>query len=194
MPFDCTQLSTPEYYTGWAKTTSDRLGLLGGSTSQPSEQATFIEIQNEMQSATTCIINEINRLRSSPTDISTLQMDVLNKTTELATAEKDISLAKARVEYIRHPEQNTSNYESWFPIDRPIHSLSLFILIGLTIFLGTFYILVILSAFDIDLNFYTRPDYSGNSSLLWISQQLTVSFWIVLIVLISVVIYFVKRN
>jgi hypothetical protein len=183
MPFVCADLSTEGYYTTWAQQATLKIA-----------SQNFSEAQNEMQSATLCILDEINKLSASSTDISTLQVDILNKTTELANAEKDIELAKTRVEYIRNPEQHTSNYESWFPIDRPIHIVSLFVLIGLTVFLGTFYILVILSAFDIDLNFYTRPIYGQSSTFMWISQQLTISFWIVLIVLISVVIYFVKRN
>lgn len=196
MPFDCTKLITePTYYTEWESTVKTRItSLQGGTGSAESKKEMLITVQNEMQSATQCILNEINKLGTSSTDIAILQQQILSKTTALANAEKDISLAKDRAAYIRHPEQHTSNYESWFPIDRPIHSLSLIILVALSIFLGVFYILMMLSAFDIDLIFYTAPNYAISPTYIWIRQQLTLSFWLVLIVLISVVIYFVKRN
>jgi ABC-type multidrug transport system permease subunit len=113
---------------------------------------------------------------------------------QIKQEEANASIARDRVAYIRHPERHVSNYESWFPIDRPIHSLSLIILIAITIFLGVFYIFVLMSLFNFNLVFYTGQNYATNPWIAWISQQLTLSFWITLIILIAVVIYFVKRN
>jgi ABC-type multidrug transport system permease subunit len=195
MPFDCTKLSTAGYFDSWeAETRSSVSTLQGGSTQPGGVQADFLAVQNDIQAATVCILNEINRLGTSSTDISMLHQKILEKTMALSNGERDISLAKDRVAYIRHPEQNTSNYESWFPIDRPIHSLSLIVLIAITIFLGVFYIFVLMSLFNFNLVFYSAQNSATNPWFAWISQQLTLSFWITLIILIAVVIYFVKRN
>ena len=196
MPFDCRSLvANPGYYTTWKDATSTMIGSLQGrSNNKENEKEQLITLQNEMQSATQCILNEITTLGTSSTDIALLHEEILAKTATLANAEKDISLAKQRVAYIRNPEEQTSNYESWFPLGRPMHPLSLIIIVAISIFLGIFYMLMILSALDIDLVFYTMPNYSASPMFLWISQQLTLSFWLVLIALISVVIYFVKRN
>ena len=196
MPLDCTNLSTS--FDAWeAATRAAITGYQGsGSSATPTTQAqddAMLTLENDMGDATACILNKINTLGASSTDIAALQLQILDKTTKLADADKDISVAKDRVAYIRHPEQNTSNYESWFPIDRPIHYTSLIIIIALSIFLGVFYILMMLSVFNLDLVLYIEPIYNISPFFMWLSQQLTLSFWVVLIVLISVVIYFVKR-
>jgi len=198
--FDCTQLSRTGYYTTWAANIRSAISALqGGSSLQGGSQRVnelegLLTLEHQINTATQCIVSAINTLSTSSTDVATMQVEVLNKTKQLTDAEKDISLAKDRVAYIRHPEQNTSNYESWFPLNRPMNPLSLIIIATISIFLGMFYLLMLLSAFDMDLIFYTTPNTGVSPFFMWLRQQLTLSFWIVLIVLISVVIYFVKRN
>jgi len=150
--------------------------------------------EKEIADASLCISDEINKLTGTSSDIAALHEKILAKTVELENGETDISIAKDRVAYIRNPERKTSNYESWFPIDRPLHPASIVILIALSIFLGVFFLLSVLSAADIQLMFYVPATASRSSFMIWLQEQMTFSFWVVLIILISVVIYFVKRN
>jgi hypothetical protein len=194
MPFDCTRLSTAGYYDGWEQEIKTAISSLKGLSAEVGEVSDFLKYQTEMQDANACIINEINKLGTSSTDISIMQQQILEKTLALTNAQKDISLAKDRVAYIRHPEQNTSNYESWFPIDRPILPISLIILIAITIFMGVFYIFLLMSALNFNFVLYMSPANTVSPWFMWLRQQLTASFWVALIILIAVVIYFVKRN
>jgi len=192
IPFDCAKLSTSGEYNAWEDNMKKSINSNQNGGSQSEHE--LLKLENDMQSVTFCILNEINKLGASSTDIAEMQQNILSKTAELAEAEKDIALAKDRVAYIRHPEEHTSNYESWFPINRPMNSISLIILIAISIFLGMFYILMLLSAFDLDIVLYMSPKYYISPFFMQIMQQLTVSFWVVLIALIAVVIYFVKRK
>jgi len=192
IPFDCAKLSTSGEYNAWEDNMKKSINSNQNGGSQSEHE--LLKLENDMQSVTFCILNEINKLGASSTDIAEMQQNILSKTAELVEAEKDIALAKDRVAYIRHPEEHTSNYESWFPINRPMNSISLIILIAISIFLGMFYILMLLSAFDLDIVLYMSPKYYISPFFMQIMQQLTVSFWVVLIALIAVVIYFVKRK
>ena len=196
MPFECTQLSTAGYLTTWATTTSAAISAYQskGSTTQADNDA-MLRLQQEILTASLCLSTAINELSSTSSDIAGLNEEILQKSKELSEAQEDITIAKDRVAYMRHPERNTSNYESWFPIDRPISIFSLIFILCLTIFLAVFCILLTLSSIGVDITVFVSPSYlQQNTAVSMIMQQFTVSFWILLIAFISVVVYFVKRN
>jgi hypothetical protein len=56
---------------------------------------------------------------------------------ELSQQKEGTSESKERYESVKHPEQNVSYYEGWFPIFRPMTETSLFVLFAI----GTFFIL-----------------------------------------------------
>lgn len=193
MPIDCSQLLSN--FSSWKGSTSSAISAYQakGSTTHAEDDAILLK-EKEMLDASLCILDAINKLTGTSSDIAALHEKILAKTTELHNGEADISIAKDRVAYMRNPERKTSNYESWFPIDRPLHPASIVILIALSIFLGVFFLLSVLSAADMQLMFYVPATVNRSSFMIWLQEQMTFSFWVVLIVLISVVIYFVKRN
>jgi len=111
---------------------------------------------------------------------------------QIKQEEANAAIARDRVAYIRHPEQHVSNYESWFPIDRPIHTFSLILLMSITVFLGTFLILVGLSMGGINVIFYRDSVSTYRSS--WIRDQITPFSIVTLIALVSVVAYYTQRK
>lgn len=135
-------------------------------------------------------------MANGATTISTAHEDILSINDKIAEEEANAAVAQERVGYIRHPEQQVSSYESWFPMDRPMHKLTLIILISISIFLGVFLFLMIMSTFGVDVFLYVRPSSSSSNRSGYFYQiysQLTPPFWIALVVLISVILYFVYR-
>ena len=163
-----------------------------GSTTQ-GDRDKMTALQIEINDASVCLGNAIDKLSATSTTSASLQEKLVSLSDELETANNDIEVAKNRVAYIRHPEQQTSNYESWFPIDRPIHVLSLIILMSITIFIGIFILLMILSQFDLDIMLYTPPQ-TRSTVFTMLYTQMTWSFLAMAIILTSVVIYFVYRK
>lgn len=196
MPFDCTKLSSENYFTNWAAEATATITAYQskGSTAQ-NDNERMLQLDQEILDSSLCLSDAINGLTSTSSDIANLNEQILQKTVELSQVEEDIAIAKDRVGYLRHPERNTSNYESWFPIDRPISIFSLILILCITIFLAIFILLLGLSASGVDISIFVSGSYGNESSVLsMIMEQFTVSFWILLIVFVSVVIYFLKRS
>jgi len=196
MPIDCTSLLQGTNFSTWNAATSAAITTYQAkTTTTQAEDDTMLVLEKDMLDASMCVSNAINNISSTSSDIADMNEQIINKSLELASAQEDINVAKDRVGYIRHPERNTSPYESWFPIDRPISVFSLILIMCISIFMGVFLILLVLSYIGIDLTIY-MAESSGppNPMVEAILSQFTVSFWILLIAFISVVIYFVKRN
>jgi hypothetical protein len=196
MPFDCTQLSTAGYFNTWKAATSAAItSYQGKGSTTKTDDNTIILLEQEMLTVSECLSTAIYGLGSTSNDIASLNQQILEKSLELSQAEEDISIAKDRVGYLRNPERNTSPYESWFPIDRPISIFSLILLICICIFMGVFLILLTFSSIGINLGVFLDPVYTAQNEIVNIVlQQFTVSFWIMVIILISIVIYFLKRS
>jgi len=193
MPFPCDTLSE-ETFNSWKTATSTSISDYQnkGSTTAV-DNANMLGTEKEILDASLCISAKIKTLSSATNSIAALHKNIIDKTAELLRAEKDISIAKDRVSYIRHPEQNTSHYESWFPIDRPISIFSMIVIVCVTVFIGFFLILLFLSYFGLNISMYSENN--GESTIFSaILQQFTISFWIVLIAFISVTIYFVRSK
>jgi hypothetical protein len=196
MPIDCTQLLAPGNFPAWKTTTENDIVSyqMKFSTTQ-AENDKILLLEKDMLHASLCLSTAINNLSSTSSDIANLNEQILQKSKELSQAEEDIAIAKDRVGYVRNPERNTSNYESWFPIDRPISIFSLIVILCITIFLAVFITLLFLSFCGVDITVFVAQSYGEKNAVLsFIMEQFTVSFWILLIAFVSVVIYFVKRN
>lgn len=196
MPIDCTSLLEGSNFSTWKEATSAAITTYQAkTTTTQAEDDEMITLEKDMLDASICLSSAIHTLSSASSDIADLNQQILDKSIEGAQAENDIAIAKDRVGYVRHPERNTSPYESWFPIHRPISVFSLIVIMCISIFMGTFLILLVLSYFGINLSLYTEQSTGSLSPMMSaILGQFTASFWILLIVFISVIIYFVKRN
>jgi peptidoglycan hydrolase-like protein with peptidoglycan-binding domain len=197
MPINCTSLlaSGTNNFSTWKSNTSAAITSYQakGSTTQ-AEDDTLLVLEKDMLDASLCLTNAIAGLNSTTTSIADLNQQILQKSKELSQAEEDIGIAKDRVGYLRHPERNTSSYESWFPIDRPISTFSLILILCITLFLGVFLILLALSYSGFNLTLFVDPSYgAANPILQFIMSQFTASFWLLLIAFSVVFIYYVRR-
>lgn len=187
-------LSTPANFNSWKANYTASLNTYAAQTVEPSstQQTSLTGIMNDIANMNLCLQSQVRSRTALPNTIYSSQQQVTDLKEQIKLEEENVSIARDRVRYIRHPEQNVSNYESWFPIDRPIHTFSLLIIMSITVFLGTFILLLILSFCGIDIIFYTETttQYTGES---WIYDQISPLNIGLLIALISVVIYFMKR-
>ena len=135
-----------------------------------------------------CLENKSNAVSGTANDISQTQEAILNLNEQILKEEENAAIAKDRVGYIRHPEENVSNYESWFPIDRPIHTLSLIIILSISLFVLIFLLLFLLSFLGIDIMLYRKPSMGSS----YVYSQFTPLTWAALIALIGVTVYYVK--
>ena len=149
-------------------------------------------VLTDLTSMDTCLQYTVNSRGSIHNTINHSQDTVTDLNNKIAQEESNAAIARDRVSYIRHPEQNVSNYESWFPIDRPIKTFSLVVIMSITIFMATLIFLALLSnvmGINVVLSFSNK--FQSDSS--WFFDQFTDLTVIILLVLLSVLIYFTTK-
>lgn len=152
-------------------------------------------ISDTLMKMSLCLEIKSNAVSGTANDISQTQEAILNLNEQILKEEENAAIAKDRVGYIRHPEENVSNYESWFPIDRPIHTLSLIIILSISLFVLIFLLLFLLSFLGIDIMLYRKPSMGssyGTGIFYTVYSQFTPLTWAALIALIGVTVYYVK--
>jgi hypothetical protein len=70
-----------------------------------------------------------------------------------------LEASKERLEMIRNPENHVSNYEGWFPLTRPMHESSLFIIFGIALLLFLVSIVLFIKRQGVQINVATSPGY-----------------------------------
>ena len=192
---DCTQMLNSASMSSWNTQIQGKIAALQAATTRtPANDATLAEVKASLATVNSCVSTLISSLSNASGHIAQLNLEILDATEKFNQSEKDIQVAKDRVGYIRHPERNTSNYESWFPIDRPISIFSMILLVCLTLFLGTFLLLLVMSFAGLNLVIFSPGGGGENPIVAMILEQLTFSFWVMLIILVSVVIYFTSKK
>lgn len=183
-------------FTTWSMNHKATLNTYASKISplSDSDKSDVSRILDDVLSMKDCLEYQVKSNGNVHNTIYTSQQSVTDLNTQIAQEEANASIARDRVAYIRHPEQHVSNYESWFPIDRPIHTFSLIVLMSMTVFLGTFLILVILAMCGVNVIFYTDSNRSYKSNYSWIRDQITPFSVATLIALVAVVIYFTQRK
>jgi hypothetical protein len=169
-------------FNDWKNTTSAQLNAIsanaqnGSVQPSPTESNTFATLSADIFNTTACIQSELTNLAGTSNTISQMQQEILSTNDAIVQAEADISISRDRVAYIRNPEQRTSYYESWFPLDRPMHVGNVPFFVGATVFILLFGLLLILSFMGVDFSIIIHPTLLVN--LQYIFSQFT---WLTLI-------------
>jgi len=157
------RLQSPDTFNAWKNTTSAQLNAISANAQngsvQPSsgESNSFTALSADIFNTTACIQTQLTKLTGTSNAISSIQEEILNTSDAITQAEADISISRDRVAYIRHPEQHTSYYESWFPLDRPMHVENVPFFVGATVFILLFCLLLILSFMGVDFSIIIHP-------------------------------------
>lgn len=129
------RLSTSDTFTAWKTTTSTTLNAIQ-STDRPTltQQAELVQAEADIFATLSCLQKKQGSLSTVSNDIQQAQEQILKLQDAIEAEQNNVEIAKDRVAYIRAPEEHTSFYESWFPMDRPMKPGSVPILIGITVF------------------------------------------------------------
>jgi len=150
------------------KFTSWKGGVTSG-LSELTDTAILAKITADLGNVEACLQTKVNDLRRLPTTISGAQQQILDLNDKIAEAETHAAIARDRVAFIRDPSKGTSYYESWFPLGRPMQPVSLLIFIGIDIFLCVFALLMIASAYGVDLSVAVSASSTFNQAYAEIS-------------------------
>ena len=187
-------IASPSGFVLWYEPYRTLLSVYAQITTVPNtdQQTTLTGAQTAITNMKSCLQQKITANANVPTTISYNHEDILSLQDEIKQEEINASIAKDRVEFIRHPEQNVSNYESWFPIDHPLQKITVIVLISINIFMFTFLFLIMMSLAGYDVYLYTQPrrEFIQRTTFGWLYSQLTPPFWIAFVVIISIVLYY----
>jgi hypothetical protein len=191
-------ISTAAKFSNWSQGYTSSLNILAGLTTIPSttQQTTLIQSTTDIMNMNMCLQEKVRKNYGLANSIHSSQDQIQELNKQIEQEEANASVSKDRVAYMRNPERDVSNYESWFPIDRPMHTFSLVIIISISLFISIFALLMLVSFMGINLSLFIDPAISVTRSswTYWLYTQVTPVTWAILIVLIAVVIYFMKRN
>ena len=191
-------ISTAAKFSNWSQRYTSSLNILAGLTTVPSssQQTILVGATTDIMNMNLCLQEKVRSNYGLANSIHSSQDQIQELNAQIAQEESNASVAKDRVTYIRNPEQHVSNYESWFPIDRPIQTFSLVLIISISLFVSIFALLMLVSFMGINLSLFIDPamEVRRSSWSFWLYSQFTPVTWALIIALIAVVIYFMKRN
>ena len=197
MTFTCTSsqnsiFSNTGTFDTWYRPTKTTIDNMTSTT----PAATVADKSREIMEMSLCLETKLRSVTGTANDISQAQEEILDLHEQISREEENVSIAKDRVGYIRNPEENVSNYESWFPIDRPIHTLSLIIILSISLFVLIFCLLLLLSFLGVDITIYRNTYVKSYSSNIFyqIYSQFTGLTWVTLITLVVVLTYFLTKK
>jgi hypothetical protein len=135
------------------------------SINSPTATVTTVKaVENALTSYQFCLQSEITSLSNSSTTIAELQNTITKTNAEITSAKNDVEIAKDRAKSVVHPEQVSSYYESWFPINRPLKHYTIPLLIGTSLFLLSVTFFLTLSFMGVSFNMRLPTMGSGNES------------------------------
>ena len=111
------------------------------------------EVESELQAAMGCLDKEINQRQGISSDIYSLQGQVKDKEKVVETKHTNVQAARERAHLLRDPNSETTVWESWFPLGRPLekHSVPVlwfFAIVFLVVSIGLF---LQLAGFSLDI-------------------------------------------
>lgn len=109
------------------------------------ESSTLNQLADQVFDTALCLNEKLTELSSTTNHIQKAQEEIIHLTKAIDDAKEHTEIAKSRVEYIRNPDENTSHYESWFPINRPMYQASIPIFIGIIVFFGVLPVVILVS-------------------------------------------------
>jgi hypothetical protein len=86
--------------------------------------AALRETEKELQQAMGCLDKEINQRQSISSEIYALQGTVKEKEKVVDTKHANVQAARERAHLLRDPNSETTVWESWFPLGRPLEKQS----------------------------------------------------------------------
>jgi hypothetical protein len=198
---DCS-VAKPRYatdasFTNWKNTTASSMNILPSTgTVSDANKTTLVNLEKEILETLSCLQQDTVAVNTVQTNNAMLQSDIAGLKESIANSTDDIRVSEDRVKYIRAPEERTSYYESWFPLNRPMKAASVPAFLAVTLFFGLVAFFLILSMVGINVSIAlpvatmsSRPSFFG---AIW--ARLTLPFWIALAVIVGLSVYIYKSR
>lgn len=193
------RITNQETFNLWKETTATTINRLIASANvkngqlSDGEKAEYEGLQKDVFNTLACLQEKQTAESSTTNQIHTAQTQILELQDQLKQREEEIQIAKDRVAYIRDPDAHPSYYQSWFPLDRPMKPASIPIFIGIVVFCSMLIVLALLSFIGVHVSILSIHGSTSFNIMEWIRRQLTGSFWVMFIILVSVILYMKYR-
>jgi hypothetical protein len=160
-------INNADNFSAWTSTKQTTLNSITTSSNPTiANQASLNSASNEIFNMIGCLQEKISRGSNTTNEIQSAQSSIINLNKEILEAETDVDIAKDRVAYLRNPEDRSSYYESWFPMGRPMHNLSVPFFIAINSFLVIFIILILFTFMGMNISFISlQGNYRVNNTL-----------------------------
>jgi len=193
--FSCDQdvlsrIDTPEHFSTWQRAKDTALTSATSSTLPAIEQEIFKTLN--------CVQGKITILTNLSTNDANTQTTIAYLDKEIAKENELAAIAKERLKHIKNPGI-VSYYQSWFPLERPLRSQTIPVLIGISVFVSLMAFAYLLATVNIyifirHISASSLEEELAKLGLLGVFQfvmtQFTMSFWLVVAALIAVILYY----
>jgi hypothetical protein len=188
------RISDPAAFSSWKTTTTNSVQGIVASTSED----TVTLLESDATNTLNCLETKIDEARGTFSDISTLYTQHSALQGEYQTKTDALKISQDRVKLLTHPEQNTTVYESWFPLHRPLQTSSLLLLIVTSLFFFSVFVGLLARQMGlfVDLGYMYRPAAPGSIMAYLASKMNPVALGLgaALIVFTSATIYFAVKQ
>lgn len=154
--------------------------------------------ETDLVSHLKCLQAEITRLTGGSSTVSDLYDQKAILQTQVQTKADALKIAKDRAALLTNPEQNTSIYESWFPLKRPLRSTTLLILTVFSLFFISVFLGLVMKQLgffvDISLLIKVPGALSSAGSFSRFLTPLTLGLGASLLLCIGAIIYLVSKK
>ena len=146
--------STTNSFYSWLSQKQDDFNSLSGLPTLTDAQVSSLnDLNTETKTTLRCFNEQNDSITTINTDNALVRSNIVAKKKELLKREDDIQISKDRVKIVSKPELSRSYYDGWFPLNRPMHQLSVPLLIGGGAFFLSLSIFLMLSLININTVF-----------------------------------------
>ena len=187
------RISDPVAFTTWKTTTAASISGIVATTSVTAIEA----LETDMANTLGCAQRKITEKLSLSTDVSNLHDRINSANKELEAKKEALAIAKERAALLNAPQNNTTVYESWFPLHRPLQTSTFLLLIVFALFFLSLFLGLLMRQMGIfvDLGYEFTP--SGLTQPSWFAKQLTpftIGISAALVVAIGAIIYLATKK
>lgn len=189
-------LSSDTAFFAWHNQKHDMLNTYIQKRAHSPRDITDIElVSTDIDSINYCLSKSIQSTSSSANQIFLMQEQVISLQEQIEQEAEHTRIAKDRVAYSQDPVKYSSYYSSWFPATRPLYYMTILILLSISLFVGMFGLLFILSLVGVDFSFFKNNAYDNRLQFgLTYMAQLTTPFWIAAGCGVALLIYILVRS
>jgi hypothetical protein len=181
-------------FVGWRSSQLQLINGIGPTT----DENTITSLETNLSTTLNCLQNATSSHIQASSDVSDLYDEKMRLQREIDIKTKGIQVSKDRVSLLTNPEQKTTIYESWFPLERPLTITTVLILLVFGLFFISIFTGLLLRQIGvtIDVGFIRRIPGAGSFWAYFYNfiNPLTLGLGAALVITISVIIYLTTKK